>query len=34
MKRVDIKRILADPKLRAELIRRACEFLRQIGRTT
>jgi hypothetical protein len=34
LKRVPIKKILADPKLRAELLRRACAFLSAIGRHT
>ena len=33
-KRVDIKKILANPKLRKKLIENACNFLRQIGRYT
>jgi len=34
MKRVDIKKILADPEKRKALLKGACNFLRQIGRYT
>jgi len=33
-RRVDIKAILANPKLRKEMLARACKFLIQIGRYT
>ena len=33
-RRVDIQAILADPKLRKELLERAAKFLIQIGRYT
>jgi hypothetical protein len=32
MRRVDIKKILADPKLRKKLLRRAVKFITQIMR--
>jgi hypothetical protein len=32
MSRVNIKKILKDPKLRAELLRMACESIKVIGK--
>ena len=33
-KRVDIKKILANPELRKKMIEGACNFLKEIGRHT